>query len=150
LPLQVNERATFKTLDRFLRDIWLECCGHMSQFCVGRQTIGLQSRLAGSLNSGDDMNYDCDMDDTTELRIKVLDEYQGLTSSAKSITILARIQPLEIPCDQRPAVYICPECNGEGEGWPCRKCATQHSCGDQVDCLPIPNPPRAGVCGYAG
>lgn len=44
LHVLVDERATFKTLDTFLRKLWLECCGHMSQFFVGRQIIGMHRR----------------------------------------------------------------------------------------------------------
>lgn len=153
LHLLVDERATFKTLDTFLRKLWLECCGHMSQFFVGRQIIGMHGRLVTSLRTGYEIDYDYDMGDTTQLRIKVLGAYQGLASSGKSITILARNHTPEIPCDdceKHPAVSICPECNWEGEGWLCRKCATKHSCGDDAGYLPIPNSPRAGVCGYTG
>lgn len=153
LHLEVDERATFKTLDTFLRKLWLECCGHMSQFFIGRQTIGMQGRLVTSLRAGDEIDYDYDMGDTTELRIKVLGAYQGLAPRGKSITITARNHPPEIPCDDcenRPAECVCPECNWEGEGWLCQECATIHSCGAEVGFLPIPNSPRAGVCGYTG
>lgn len=153
LHLHTDERATFKTLDTFLRKLWLECCGHMSQFFVGRQIIGMHGRLVTSLRTGYEIDYDYDMGDTTQLRVKVLGAYQGLAPGGKAISILARNHPPEIPCDdceKRPAVCICPECNWEGDGWLCRKCETQHSCGDEVDYLPIPNSPRAGVCGYTG
>ncbi len=32
LSLWIDGEATFKAIDKFLRDIWLECCGHMSAF----------------------------------------------------------------------------------------------------------------------
>lgn len=32
LSLWIDGETTMKTLDGFLRDIWLECCGHMSAF----------------------------------------------------------------------------------------------------------------------
>ncbi|MDR2775215.1 MAG: hypothetical protein LBC19_10845 [Tannerella sp.] len=32
LALWIDSKATLKNIDRFLRDIWLECCGHMSAF----------------------------------------------------------------------------------------------------------------------
>ena len=32
LSLWVDGDTTMKTIDKFLRDIWLECCGHMSAF----------------------------------------------------------------------------------------------------------------------
>jgi hypothetical protein len=153
LHLQVDERATFKMLDTFLRKLWLECCGHMSQFFVGRQTIGMQGRLVSMLAPGVEFDYDYDMGDTTALRLKVLGTYEGLPTAKTTIAILARNHPPEIlcgACERRPAVTICCECNWEGEGWLCQKCATKHSCGDDAGYLPIPNSPRAGVCGYTG
>ena len=32
LIIEISENATLKDLDSFLRDIWLECCGHLSAF----------------------------------------------------------------------------------------------------------------------
>lgn len=38
LDLEMKADATLKRLDRFLRDIWLECCGHLSAFRIDRAT----------------------------------------------------------------------------------------------------------------
>src|ERR1035438_1184125 len=35
MHLAVPAAATLIKLDQFLRDIWLECCGHMSSFGIG-------------------------------------------------------------------------------------------------------------------
>src|SRR6266511_1341247 len=35
LDLEVRGSATLKDIDSYLRAIWLECCGHLSQFSVG-------------------------------------------------------------------------------------------------------------------
>ena len=35
LDLEMRGSASLKELDRYLRSIWLECCGHLSQFSVG-------------------------------------------------------------------------------------------------------------------
>jgi hypothetical protein len=34
LHVALPANAALSTLDRFLRDIWLECCGHMSAFNI--------------------------------------------------------------------------------------------------------------------
>lgn len=34
LFVEVNENVTLLELDTFLRDIWLECCGHLSAFDI--------------------------------------------------------------------------------------------------------------------
>jgi len=33
--MQVKDNAALSDLDSFLRDIWLECCGHLSAFEIG-------------------------------------------------------------------------------------------------------------------
>src|SRR6266705_7116829 len=35
MHLEVAAGTTLATLDRFLRDTWLECCGHLSAFEIG-------------------------------------------------------------------------------------------------------------------
>ncbi|MGH7490400.1 MAG: hypothetical protein ACREMY_33035, partial [bacterium] len=35
LDLDVKESSPMRQLDEFLRDIWLECCGHLSCFEIG-------------------------------------------------------------------------------------------------------------------
>src|SRR5687767_7756630 len=35
LHLEMNGTATLNDLDRYLRAIWLECCGHLSRFSIG-------------------------------------------------------------------------------------------------------------------
>lgn len=153
LHLQVDANASFKTLDGFLRDIWLECCGHMSMFRAGRQQIGMGRKLGSLLQPGMEIEYDYDMGATTTLRITVLAEYPGLVAGKKPVEILARNRPPEIACDEcgeNPAVWICPECNWEGGGWLCKSCAADHECGDEEYFLPVANSPRAGVCGYTG
>jgi hypothetical protein len=34
MHLEANADATLEDLDSFLRDTWLECCGHMSAFTI--------------------------------------------------------------------------------------------------------------------
>lgn len=36
LHIEVNGTASLQDLDEYLRAIWLECCGHLSQFSVGK------------------------------------------------------------------------------------------------------------------
>jgi hypothetical protein len=153
LHLQIDANATLKTLDGFLRRIWLECCDHMSSFYMGKHTIGKSRQVGSILEPGMEVDYDYDMGDTTSLRIKVLDEYPGLVNKKKQVEVLARNQPPKIPCDecnQHPAVFICSERSYEGEGWLCAACVKQQEGFDEEDYFSIPNSPRAGVCGYTG
>src|SRR6266567_6711529 len=38
MHLEVSAAETLETLDSFLRDTWLECCGHLSAFKIGEVT----------------------------------------------------------------------------------------------------------------
>jgi hypothetical protein len=42
MHLEVPDIDTFDDLDQFLRDIWLECCGHLSEFRVGNKSYSSQ------------------------------------------------------------------------------------------------------------
>lgn len=37
MHLEVSTGVTLADLDQFLRETWLECCGHLSAFEIGRQ-----------------------------------------------------------------------------------------------------------------
>ena len=153
--------APLSTLDRFLRHIWLECCGHLSCFSVGplryasNPTPGLAERsmrvpLNRALEVGTSFGYEYDYGSTTELRLRVagLREHE---SAGKGVVLLARNDPPAIACGAcgRPATQICTECSWSGDGWLCDDCAGDHECGEEM-LLPVVNSPRVGVCGYGG
>ena len=150
LHLKVASNANLKDLDQFLRDIWLECCGHMSAFRCGEGELGMGRKLGDVLSPGMDLLHEYDFGTTTELLVKVLAEYEGPMQKKRPIEILARNEPLEIPCDEcgeSLAVEICTECQWDGAGWLCEACAEDHECGEDM-MLPVVNSPRTGVCGY--
>ncbi len=152
LHLKVNGNGRFQTLDQFLRDIWLECCGHMSAFRHGRNELGMSRRLEDLLEPEMELLYEYDFGTTTELLIKVLAEYQGPMAKNKSIEILAMNEAHEISCyecGESSAVLICTECQWDGAGWLCQECAEGHECDEEMF-LPVVNSPRMGVCGYTG
>ncbi len=51
LDVEIRASATLQTLDRFLRDTWLECCGHLSQFIIGH--VDYVQVTSGDLGWGD-------------------------------------------------------------------------------------------------
>lgn len=179
LHLEVPAKATFGRLDRVLRDIWLECCGHMSAFRFPRKRLRPTSRgnlaqmfaalaehafedemedeqrlmgeaVAKRLHPGVKLDYEYDFGSTTHLSLRVLDEYSSSLPKPK-IRLLARNEPPVIPCAQcgKPATQICTECDCQGDGALCDACATEHECGEEM-LLPVLNTPRTGVCGYCG
>jgi len=164
MHLEVSAGTTLATLDRFLRDTWLECCGHLSAFEIGgvRYTVdaglydwdtggkNMQVRLDKVLKPGQTYSYEYDFGSTTELTLKVISE-QEMEAQKKAIQILARNNLPLVPCDVcgEPATTTCSQCVYEDKGCLCDACAKDHECGEEM-LLPMVNSPRAGVCGYTG
>jgi hypothetical protein len=152
LHVEVNEEATFKALDRLLRNVWLECCGHMSAFRSRDGDIGMSRKVGSLLRRGLKLNYEYDFGSTTELVLKVMGERPGRLSGSP-VQILSRNDPPRIlcgSCGKAPAKQVCGNgCGYSESGWLCGSCAEHHACGEDM-LLPVVNSPRAGVCGYTG
>ena len=165
-------QAKLENLDGFLRNIWVECCGHLSSFTIDGVTYSGSSTTYGDFfgsdfedDMGDEsMNvslnnilvpkmkfyYEYDFGTTTELALKVASEYEGFIKG-KDIQLLARNEPPAIMCDScgKIATQVCTDCVYDGEGWLCDECASKHECGEEM-LLPVVNSPRVGMCGYSG
>jgi len=169
LHVETRAGSTFGDLDLFLRDIWLECCGHLSNFTFreedfdeddfdnfeGSSPFGppgskvTAKKLADRVKPGDVFFYEYDFGSTTALKLKVVGHREGVMKKG-DVQVLARNLPPEIACDcGKPAVLVCTECMWDEAGWLCKSCAKNHECGDDI-LLPVVNSPRVGVCGYTG
>lgn len=166
LYVEIRETAELKDLDSFLRDIWLECCGHLSAFNIngisyeimpdkdsfwGEPAKSMNYKLKSVLGKGMTIGYEYDFGSTTELEITVVNYRIGYWKKEK-LTILSRNNPPVYMCDEcgeKPAAAICMECIYEGCGFLCEDCAETHECGEEMQ-LDICNSPRMGVCGYMG
>lgn len=133
------------TLDRFLRKIWLECCGHMSEF----QGAGKSTKV-GNLPIGGQFLHLYDFGSTTETLITVM----GTTwrpPQKEAVRLLARNMPPQFACGKcgAPAGYVDTERLWHDEDpFYCERCAGKYA--DEEMLLPVTNSPRMGVCGYAG
>lgn len=163
IHLAVPPQAHLAELDRFLKRIWLECCGHLSAFTIDglsydaqpfmeHEDGGMEFPLEDVLDVGTKFHYEYDFGSTTELNLRVaaLREYE---TPRGAIQLLARNDHPQAPCDccdsGRPATQICTECQWSEKGWLCDECAAEHEC-DEGMFLPVVNSPRAGVCRYTG
>lgn len=152
LYLKINTNTSLETLDQFLRDIWLECCGHLSAFSYKGRELGMGRKIRDVLRPGMELLHEYDFGTTTKLLVKVLGEYEGPMEKGKPVQLLSRNDEPEIPCDEcgkAPAVEICTECQWKEGGWLCQACAENHECDEDMR-LPVVNSPRTGVCGYTG
>lgn len=177
LHVESAAESDFASLDHFLRGIWLECCGHCSEFrfpepvttraakkglslealfddfdmdaMIRKDREIMESPLGARAKVGDVFDYEYDFGSTTELRLKVLSQREG-TLKRNEVRLLARNLPPEILCRcGQPAEWVCGQCSWEPAGWLCKKCSNRHPCGDEFF-LPVVNSPRVGVCGYCG
>ena len=164
LHVGLSETAKLKDFDSFLRNIWLECCGHLSSFNIsgvqydaypdpdpffGRPAKSMASaKVVDVFPTGVKFNYEYDFGTTSELNGKSLGRVE-LPTSGEKVVLMARNLPPEIPCGKcgKPAVITCAYCNYEPKGWMCKSCSRDHDCGNEAF-LPVVNSPRTGMCAY--
>jgi hypothetical protein len=161
MHLEIPADATIEVLDGFLRQIWLECCGHLSAFTVEGKRYSAEPmddfndetmdiKLDEVLKPGMKFFHEYDFGSTTHLTLKVVSEQESQIKG-KSVRVLARNDPPPILCTScgKMATQVCAECICNDEGWLCDQCAAEHKCGEEM-LLPVVNSPRVGTCGYTG
>src|SRR3989344_5843529 len=72
LIVEVNNQAKLKDLDDLIRDVWVECCDHLSLFRDYGNKKGKGRIIMDILNPGDIVNYIYDFGSSTELIIEAL------------------------------------------------------------------------------
>ncbi len=156
---EFETKRTLKQLDKFLRDLWLECCGHLSAFTINGQRYSIYEeeldydeksmniKLKEIVSPNLKFNYEYDFGTTTELSLECIKEKSG----NKGINIVARNEPLDLKCEKckDKAKSVCVQCIWDGKGFFCTKCSKQHKCVEPYF-LPIVNSPRMGMCGFTG
>ena len=165
LHIEIKAAKKLTDLDKFLRNIWCECCGHLSEFKIndesylypvpgetnvfsdmfGRPEKSMKTPLYKVLSKDDTFRYDYDFGSTTQLEGKVIAVRKGYLK--EPVRILARNDPFEFSCEKcgKSATLLCIDC---GEFY-CEKCLPEHECGEDME-MPVVNSPRMGECGYTG
>jgi pRiA4b ORF-3-like protein len=165
MHLEARADRTLAEIDFYLRQVWLECCGHLSQFTIANERYivspspfnfddeaerDMNVPLKDVLEPGLRFSYEYDFGTPTELSLRVLGEREDLPHN-EFAQVLARNDAPEISCELcgERAVQVCAVCSQEDRGWLCAEHAAAHSCGKEA-LLPVVNSPRVGVCGYTG
>jgi len=159
LDLEIRGSASLSALDKYLRAIWLECCGHLSEFTVG----GWGGSKVGKARKAEDvfkrepvLRHLYDFGTTSETDIKVVDARKGKATSKHPIALLARNLQPEMLCNEcnQPAGWLCLECLYEadepGIWFLCDEHVKDHPHEEYGEPLPLVNSPRLGMCGYDG
>ena len=158
--------AELSDLDRLIRDVWVECCEHLSAFTIhGKRFFsysdddfdedeggpGFSVPLDEIIGPGSTFTYEYDFGSTTKLKLSVV----GLSPVEPKhgpLCLIARNNRPEIPC------HLCGE-TGEYlvTNWPespyqiiiCRDCLKKKAKDVEPEfVIVLPNSPRGGVCGY--
>ena len=152
LVIEAKADAQLGHLDGLLRQVWLECCGHMSAFRIGRRELAMTTATAIAFTgAASKVEYEYDFGSTTALTGELVGKRQGSIGRA-SVRLLARNEPLVWPCDdcQTPATVVCPYCIDSNDGLFCDAHADAHEHAGEEVYLPVVNSPRMGVCAYTG
>jgi len=136
--------ASLSVVDKFLREIWCECCGHMSAFRVGGREFGKARKIA-ELEVGNALLYEYDFGSTTEILVTVVEKIERIKQKEKT-QLLARNVPSQEKCGEcgTPATYV-DITNGANL---CDECSENYS--EEGMLMLITNSPRCGECGYDG
>lgn len=157
LDVEVRGSATLKHIDSYLRAIWLECCGHLSQFSIGGwrgSEIAKSRRVDAIFEREVELTHIYDFGTTSETRIKAIGQRTGAPLSKHPIVLMARnLMPESacIVCGQ-PATQLCMECLLEDQVWGvlCATHAKTHEHDEYGEPIALVNSPRLGMCGYTG
>lgn len=164
---EVNSSDNLEKIDSFLRELWLECCGHLSSFIIeganynsdgyididpieDKELKSMNIQLGKVLRQGLAFNHEYDFGTTTKLGLRLLSERLG--KKLEKIEVVTRNNMPDFKCAcGKPSKEICTEClweKGE-EAMLCDQCAKEHECDEEMF-LPVVNSPRMGICGYTG
>lgn len=166
LHLELEADQDLWRLDAYLREIWLECCPHLSMFEIEKKWYNatycspiechegefrMDMPFADILAPGTKFRHLYDGGSTTKLRLRVVGMHASPKRVEGAVRLLARNEPLEVKCKlcDEPATILCCEHRGMGDDLVCEAHARKHKC-REGNHLPVPDSPRLGTCGYTG
>ena len=167
MHLAVPETTELAEIDQYLRDVWLECCWHLSSFFVGnteykwkifemdeffadfggRELKTMEVCLGSVAPPRTMFGYWYDYGTTSELTLRTVGELVG--DGSDQITLLARNDPPAINCSLcgAPGMWVSPSEND----WIAMLAGLCDNCAPAAEYrLPVVNSPRCGVCAYDG
>ena len=165
--LQLPGNYTLEKIDTFLRDEWLDCCGHLSQFEIGgvdydvdpssaeySNPKSMNHKLSSVLKQGAVFTHEYDFGTTTELKLSVKAALVPPPVPLEGMVVLAVHDKVRFNCDVcgGEATKVCGYCSMYTPGsLLCDKCVKEHPCCvEDRECvlLDAVQSPRVGMCAY--
>ena len=157
LDLEMRGSAKLEDLDHYLRAIWLECCGHLSQFSYGGfrgEEIAMNKTVAQIFANDATLTHIYDFGTESVTLIKPVKLRTGKPLTTHPVTLLMRNIAPVFACQecQESAEWLCMECIYEHDdtGMLCEQHAENHPHDEYGEPMRIVNSPRMGLCGYDG
>lgn len=159
--LSIDENLQLQHLDKFIRDVWVECCGHLSAFNINNikyndnsnDLYQMNVKLKDVLHVGDKFEYQYDFGSTTYIILEVVEKIE-VSKNHSQIEIIARNNENHYECNKcgekaqyyqyGTGYYLCEKCAEKLDDDEFEKYGIEELYGDYF------NSPRDGVCGYEG
>jgi hypothetical protein len=157
IDIEMRGSKTLQDLDSYLRSIWLECCGHLSEFSIGAWTedkFEMDERIADVFSQATTVTHIYDFGTTSETNISLIGTREGHPTTSHPLALMVRNLIPETKCleCEQPATQFCMECMIEDDQWGalCDAHAEDHPHDNYGEPIPLVNSPRLGMCGYEG
>ena len=157
LHLEMRGRTTLKKLDEYLRAIWLECCGHLSQFSAGGwggSNVPMARRAQEVFAPDTELTHVYDFGTSTVSLVRAVEVRTGRALGRHPILLMARNEMPAAACAEcgAPGARLCLECMYKADTNPvlCEAHAASHPHEEYGEPVPLVNSPRSGECGYTG
>ena len=158
--IALKKDAQLAQLDKFLRDVWVDCCDHLSVFTAGgkeyysshaREMEGHSMKLRLFEKNPDctQLLYEYDFGTPTRLQIDVIGSFKAEKRHKKAIQLARNIQPQYscIVCGAKAAYVSSRMDESIADSAYCEACGFDNE-EIKSTLLPIVNSPRSGMCGY--
>jgi hypothetical protein len=157
LNLEIDGNAPLGKLDSYLRAIWLECCGHASQFSVNGwrgKPISMTRKIHQAFHTDAELTHIYDFGTESVTLVAAVDDRTGKPTTQRPIALMARNNTPVVKCQEcgSTAAFLCQECRIEHDelGTLCASHGASHPHEEYGDLVPLVNSPRVGLCGYTG
>jgi len=155
--MEMAGSASLDKLNKYLRVICLECCGHLSKFTIGGwggMDVGKALKANSTFEPGLVLRHLYDFGATSETDIKVVGFREGNATTKHPIALLARNLMPEAACQECGLTlkWLCIECLYEEDknGYLCNEHMEENPHDNYGEPIPLLNSPRTGTCGYEG